>query len=737
MFFSNASSQTCSGTSISISSDQACSAGISNSASNVAISISGTLTNSSNNTIVSNTGQINSFIVNLGGVIQGVDTSVNIFGFKQLNNTGAISLFENRGSVLMAARDSSFGFSNNGNITTFNNFGVFSNNNPNGNQATLTNGDLLPQTSVISTINNYGSITGIGSGSWSIWNLGTIHTLNNFLGASIQAEDVGVATFLFGPANSLGLIDVINNAGTIRGDGTAAILNGGTIGVLTNTGSMISSSGFGINNSGAINTLNNAQGTGNANGALTYNGTLPTNYNIIINSPTSYGKLLVTNGTGTTNFGIYNGSTVANGTYSSVLSGLTANKLVATTGSYNSATWTLNNSSGNIWDLIISGVSSGGGSSSSSSSNYFSNTISNRNFTGSNAARVLDNLSANPGAMASVITALDGLSGVAQANAVTQTLPAIIGASNIVTTSSMQALNQVVQYRQSALRGMASGSDYIGNRDMWVKAYGSWTNQNDLNGVAGYKINNGGLAIGLDKGLSPKMNFGTVFAFANSGVSSNSSTAPSSVNINSYQLGVYGDYVFQKNLIANAQLDIGMNQNNSYRNIVFMGTNAHANYNSYSGHIGTGIKYVKPINSRNTFIPSIRVDYTNVQSKGYNETGAGVLNLQVNSQTYNTLPVSVDFRIDHTLRNKLTLSGNVGAGYNILNNQVSLTSAYQGGGSTFATNGLQVSPWIYNAGLELSGQMIKGLEINVRYDNIFSTTGYMNQMVSAKLKMPL
>ena len=42
-----------------------------------------------------------------------------------------------------------------------------------------------------------------------------------------------------------------------------------------------------------------------------------------------------------------------------------------------------------------------------------------------------------------------------------------------------------------------------------------------------------------------------------------------------------------------------------------------------------------------------------------------------------------------------------------------------------------------NAGIELSGQMIKGLEINVRYDNIFSTTGYMNQMVSAKLKMPL
>ena len=144
-----------------------------------------------------------------------------------------------------------------------------------------------------------------------------------------------------------------------------------------------------------------------------------------------------------------------------------------------------------------------------------------------------------------------------------------------------------------------------------------------------------------------------------------------------------------------------------------------------------------PLDSKNTFIPSVRADYTTVQTNGYTETGAGALNLQVNSQTYNTLPVSADVRIDHALPNKLTLSGNAGAGYNILNNQVSITSAYQGGGSAYATNGLQVSPWIYNAGVGLTGQLTKGLEVNVRYDNVFSTTGYMNQMVSAKLKMPI
>ena len=376
------------------------------------------------------------------------------------------------------------------------------------------------------------------------------------------------------------------------------------------------------------------------------------------------------------------------------------------------------------------------GSASSSSSNYFSGVTSNNRGYAANAAGVLDSISANPGALSGVITALDGLTGAAQANAIAQTLPVITGAASQATTSSMQALNQVIQGRSSSLRGMSSGDEYIGNRDVWMKGFGSWANQNDINGVSGYKINTGGLAIGIDKGLTRKANIGAVFAFSNSGVSSNSSSAPSGVTVNSYQAGVYGDYAIHPQLIANAQVDIGMNQNNAYRNITFMGTNANSSYNSYSGHVGTGVKYLMPIDAENTFIPSVRVDYTTVQSQAYTETGAGALNLSVGQQTYNTLIPSADLRIDHSLDSKLTLSANAGVGYNTLGNQVTSTAAYQGGGAVFATNGLAVSPWLYNAGVGITGQIEKNMQLNVRYDNVFSPTGYMNQMVSAKLKIP-
>ena len=107
---------------------------------------------------------------------------------------------------------------------------------------------------------------------------------------------------------------------------------------------------IGINNGGTITTLNNVQSN------LTYDGNLPINYNIIIHSPTSFGSLIVTGPSGVTTFGIYTGSIVSRGTYSSVLSGLTLANLNNTTGTYNGYTFTLINSGGNIWDLIISGA---------------------------------------------------------------------------------------------------------------------------------------------------------------------------------------------------------------------------------------------------------------------------------------------------------------------------------------------------------------------------------------------
>lgn len=122
-----------------------------------------------------------------------------------------------------------------------------------------------------------------------------------------------------------------------------------------------------------IGTLNNLQGASST--ALTYRDILPEYYNIIINSPSDFGRLSVVGPVGSTIFGIYVGSTVTNGTYSSVLSGLTLSHLSVISGTYGTGTWSLLNSSGSlsVWDLVLSGFTLP--PSDSSSSDPVSSTI--------------------------------------------------------------------------------------------------------------------------------------------------------------------------------------------------------------------------------------------------------------------------------------------------------------------------------------------------------------------------
>jgi hypothetical protein len=132
----------------------------------------------------------------------------------------------------------------------------------------------------------------------------------------------------------------------------------GSVGLITNLGT-ITGGGYHIRNVGTITTLNNRQGAGNSSGALTYIGTLPTNYNIIVNSTSIYGKLAVTSGTGSMAFGVYSTSTLTSNLYTDVLSGVTPDNISNLSGSTVTGTlglfnWTLQDlDANNTWDLLV------------------------------------------------------------------------------------------------------------------------------------------------------------------------------------------------------------------------------------------------------------------------------------------------------------------------------------------------------------------------------------------------
>jgi len=162
----------------------------------------------------------------------------------------------------------------------------------------------------------------------------------------------------------------ITNTGSIKGG------SGGT--GPDSSGNMLGATGAGVSNAGTISTLSNSQGVGNASGALTYTGILPTNYNIIINSASSFGQLSASSVTGSTTFGITS-STLAAGTYSTILSGLVSGNIVSSslTGTYGSYSYSLVNSGGTNWNLVVTCPSCGGGSDDRNSGSGDSSSGSN------------------------------------------------------------------------------------------------------------------------------------------------------------------------------------------------------------------------------------------------------------------------------------------------------------------------------------------------------------------------
>lgn len=183
---------------------------------------------------------------------------------------------------------------------------------------------------------------------------------------AIQTDGIGAAGIrLVSGASSSGVVNTIINSGAIitngvsahgiqvSGVGAVTIENAGTIRVN-------GSNSFGIYSSGNITTLTNSQG---GSTPLTFSGIAPNNYNVVVTSPSNYGKLDVSGGliSGVMNFGISNTSSLAfDTTYATVLNGVKINNIGNSYGTFtsggNTYQWALAhriNGSAEETDLVI------------------------------------------------------------------------------------------------------------------------------------------------------------------------------------------------------------------------------------------------------------------------------------------------------------------------------------------------------------------------------------------------
>ena len=344
-------------------------------------------------------------------------------------------------------------------------------------------------------IGGFGGASGAGNGGSG--------GVGIYLGTSASLNNSGNITGGTGGAGGTG-----NGPGIAGSAAPGVYIASGSTSTITNTGTITGgSNSFGINNAGTISTLNNAQA------GLTYTGTLPTNYNIIVNSAAAFGTLSATSVTGSTTFGI-NSSTLAAGTYLTVLSGLTADNIAGgVAGTYTGGySYSLVNSGGTNWNLVVTCTSgtcgsgggggsggSGGGDSGGSSSSSTTTTTSTTTTSSTTTATTTPTA-----AVTSTTVASSGPANSVTVSTVTGTTSNLVVSQGAVTTGSNLLGTSATTATPNAVVIISPNSVVAGTNAL--------TNYGTTEGIA-----NAGLVAGTDYGVYNASD-ATILVLANTGI---------------------------------------------------------------------------------------------------------------------------------------------------------------------------------------------------------------------------
>ncbi|NMY51222.1 autotransporter outer membrane beta-barrel domain-containing protein [Pseudomonas sp. WS 5011] len=362
---------------------------------------------------------------------------------------------------------------------------------------------------------------------------------------------------------------------------------------------------------------------------------------------------------------------------------------------------------------------------------------SNNNPSARGAAGALDTIidrgTTNPN-MQTLIDALGQL-GTSQevSDAISQTTPLLTANTVLASRAALGGISRVIESRIASNRGMSSGDEFYGDRNVWLKPFGSWAGQDDRSGISGFDANTSGIVLGADGTVSDSTRVGVAFAYANSNIDGNSNVAPNSADVDMYQLLGYGSHSLDQNTELNFQVGIGQNNTQGKRDIRFLGETAKADYSSRLATAGIGLARTFELSEKTAFTPSVRTDYTWIKDESYTEKGSSA-NLKVDSQTTDQMIVGLDGKLSHEFMPGTSVVANLGVGYDVLNNNTSITSAFAAEpGTGFTTRGLDSSPWSQRSGLGLIHSTEQGVEVSLRYDTEHSE-GFLNQTASVKLR---
>ncbi|MBF0252832.1 MAG: autotransporter domain-containing protein [Candidatus Omnitrophica bacterium] len=262
---------------------------------------------------------------------------------------------------------------------------------------------------------------------------------------------------------------------------------------------------------------------------------------------------------------------------------------------------------------------------------------------------------------------------------------------------------------QSGMTGISTGDIMEGSGTaedigIWAKGFGYFGEQGNRGSFDGYDIQTLGAVLAADTPLGPDTRIGVGFGYSQSEIDGKKSDA--NTDFDTYQATVYLRHQIE-DWYMNASGSFGWNEYEGNRYISFTGVNrlAKADYNGqeYAAYVDTGYNF--HINEF-TITPVISMRYSHVNIGAYTETGAGALNLKVDSQSYDFLESGVGGKVAYDFKHNDQLYVPEIHGkwfHELMNPKMKQTTTFTAeGAGAITTEGVKSSDDTYNVGAGLS-----------------------------------
>lgn len=323
------------------------------------------------------------------------------------------------------------------------------------------------------------------------------------------------------------------------------------------------------------------------------------------------------------------------------------------------------------------------------------------------------------------------------AQAISQTQPLLSGETSRVAQSVMGYVGRIVQTRRHDPAGLPENSSVEGDREMWLRPFGTWANQKDRGDVPGYDVSTGGMVLGTEAAVSAASRLGLAFAYASSRVQGGAAGASHHAEMLGYQLFGYGSHALDADSELSFQAGFGRNATEGRRHIPFASGTTLAKYHSLTASAGIGLERRFQLDEKTSFLPSIRADYRWIRDGAYREKGPSTLSpllLDVAGRVSEELMLGLNGRMNYRLNASTALSVNLGVAYDAINGNAPVRAAYAAAPeASFATQGIDRSPWQASGGLSLVHRHRSGAEIKLRYD-AESRRAYLSHAASAVVR---